>query len=52
MELTKKEMKIAIVALVNWQQFLIEQRRVKQLEDVDSLITKFDTYLKGGETNG
>ena len=48
MELTKKEMQLAILALVDYKDDVNEEL----LEDLNSLIIKFETYLKGGENNG
>ena len=46
MELIKKEMQLAILALVNYKDDVNEEL----LEDLNSLIIKFETYLNGGET--
>ena len=48
MELTKKEMQLAILALVNYKDDVNEEL----LEDLNSLIIKFETYKNGGENNG
>ena len=45
MELTKKEMKLSIEALVAYR----DDDNEEYNEDLDLLITKFKTYLKGGE---
>ena len=47
MELTKEEMKLSIEALVAYR----DDDNEEYNEDLDLLITKFKTYLKGGETN-
>ena len=54
MELTKKEMQLSILALVNYKDMDPElwDHNEELLKDLNSLITKFETYLKGGETNG
>jgi len=48
MELTKKEMQLAILALVNYKDDVNEEL----LEDLNSLIIKFEIYKNGGENNG
>ena len=50
MELTKKEMKLSITALNKLKEGWdgVNEEFVK---DLDLLIIKFETYLKGGETN-
>ena len=52
MELTKKEMQLSILALVNYKDMDAElwDHNEELLKDLNSLITKFETYLKGGET--
>ena len=52
MELTKKEMQLSILALVNYKDMDPElwDHNKELLEDLNSLITKFETYLKGGES--
>ena len=51
MELTKKEMKLSIIALNKLKEGWdgVNEEFVK---DLDLLITKFKTYLNGGENNG
>ena len=46
MELTKEEMKLSIEALVAYK----DDDNEEYNEDLDLLITKFSTYLKGGES--
>ena len=46
MELTKEEMKLSIEALIAYK----DDDNEEYNEDLDLLITKFQTYLKGGET--
>ncbi len=50
MELTKKEMRLSITALNKLKEGWdgVNEEFVK---DLDLLIIKFETYLKGGETN-
>jgi len=48
MELDAKEMQLAIEALIAYK----DDDNEEYNEDLDLLITKFSTYLKGGETNG
>ena len=45
MELDAKEMQLAIEALIAYK-----DDNEQYNEDLDLLITKFSTYLKGGET--
>ena len=54
MELTKKEMQLSILALVNYKDMDPElwNHNEELLKDLNSLITKFETYLNGGENNG
>lgn len=47
MELDAKEMQLAIEALIAYK----DDDNEEYNEDLDLLITKFSTYLKGGETN-
>ena len=47
MELDAKEMQLAIEALIAYK----DDDNEEYNEDLDLLITKFQTYLKGGETN-
>jgi hypothetical protein len=46
MELDAKEMQLAIEALIAYK----DDDNEEYNEDLDLLITKFSTYLKGGET--
>ena len=46
MELTKEEMKLSIEALVAYR----DDDNEEYNKDLDLLITKFKTYLKGGES--
>ena len=52
MELTKKEMQLSILALVNYKDMDPElwDHNEELLKDLNSLITKFETYLEGGES--
>ena len=45
MELTKEEMKLVIEALIAYK----DDDNEEYNEDLDLLITKFQTYLNGGE---
>tara|TARA_R100000005_G_scaffold83347_1_gene51162 strand:- start:1265 stop:1411 length:147 start_codon:yes stop_codon:yes gene_type:complete len=47
MELDAKEMQLTIEALIAYK----DDDNEEYNEDLDLLITKFSTYLKGGETN-
>ena len=46
MELTKEEMQLAIAALIAYR----DDDNEEYNEDLDLLITKFKTYLKGEES--
>ena len=46
MELDAKEMQLAIEALIAYK----DDDNEEYNEDLDLLITKFETYLKGGES--
>ena len=54
MELTKKEMQLAILALVNYKDIDPElwDHNEELLKELNSLIIKFQTYINGGEKNG
>ena len=47
MELDAKEMQLAIEALIAYK----DDDNEEFVKDLDLLIIKFETYLKGGETN-
>ena len=48
MELTKEEMKLSIEALIAYK----DDDNEEYNEDLDLLIAKYRTYLKGGLNNG
>ena len=54
MELTKKEMQLATLALVNYKDIdpKLWDHNEELLKELNSLIIKFQTYINGGEKNG
>ena len=53
MELTKKEMQLTALALVNYKDIDSElwDHNEELLKDLNSLIIKFQTYINGGKNN-